>query len=116
MLKLYSGKKPACMIFGGETTVSLNEHPGKGGRSQELALSVLQELKETPGIYLLSAGSDGIDGVGGAAGAVISAETYQRSQELELSIQSYLNNHDSHHFHETMRITHYHRIFGNECR
>jgi len=100
MLKLYSGDKPACMIFGGETTVSLNEHPGKGGRSQELALSVLQELKDTPGLYLLSAGSDGIDGVGGAAGALIRTDTYHKSQELGLSIQEYLAKHDSYHFHE----------------
>lgn len=100
MLKLYSGEKPACMIFGGETTVTLNDNPGLGGRAQELALSVLQELKDTPGIYLLSAGSDGMDGAGGAAGAIISAETHHKSQELGLSIEKYLEEHDSYHFHE----------------
>ena len=101
MLRLYNGEKPVCMIFGGETTVTLNDKPGFGGRSQELALSVLNELKDMPGITLLSAGSDGMDGVGGAAGAVISSDTYQKAQALGLSIQDYLDHHDSYHFFDT---------------
>jgi len=100
MLKYYSGQKPTCMIFGGETTVTLNETPGKGGRSQELALSVLSELQDTPGMTLLSAGSDGIDGVGGAAGAIVDTDTYKTARSLSLSIPKHLENHDSFHFHK----------------
>jgi len=100
MLKHYSGPKPTCMIFGGETTVTLNDHPGKGGRSQELALSVLEELKNTPGLSILSAGSDGIDGVGGAAGAIVDADTFKTANSLGLSIEAYLDKHDSYHFHK----------------
>lgn len=100
MIKLYSGAKPACMLFGGETTVTLNEKPGKGGRSQELALSVLDEIQDTHGITLLSAGSDGMDGVGGAAGAIVDADTYKKAQALSLSIPDYLQQHDSYHFHK----------------
>jgi hydroxypyruvate reductase/glycerate 2-kinase len=100
MIKLYTGPKPICMIFGGETTVTLNKNPGKGGRSQELALSVLAELQDTPGITLLSAGSDGMDGVGGATGAIVSAHTYKKAQELNLCIEKYLEKHDSYHFHK----------------
>ncbi len=100
MLKHYSGPKPTCMLFGGETTVTLNKNPGKGGRSQELALTVLSELQDTPGITLLSAGSDGIDGVGGAAGAIVNTDTYKAANYLGLSIQEYLEKHDSYHFHK----------------
>jgi hydroxypyruvate reductase/glycerate 2-kinase len=100
MIRLYEGETPVCMIFGGECTVTLNEQPGLGGRSQELALSALEELKDKPGIYLLAAGSDGIDGVGGAAGAIVSSNTYQKAEQLGLSIQSYLDKHDSYHFHQ----------------
>ena len=101
MIKLYTGPKPTCMLFGGETTVTLNKNPGKGGRSQELALSVLAELQNTPGITLLSAGSDGIDGVGGAAGAIVDQGIYQKAISLGLSIEEYLVQHDSYHFHKT---------------
>jgi glycerate 2-kinase len=100
MLKHYKGHRPVCMIFGGETTVTLNEKPGLGGRSQELALSVLQELRDTPNIHLLSAGSDGMDGVGGAAGAVVDKDVYKKACSLGLSIQDYLDKHDSYHFHK----------------
>ena len=100
MLRLYSGKTPVCMIFGGETTVTLNDKPGKGGRAQELALSVLRELKDSSGIFVLSSGSDGMDGVGGGAGAIVSAETYKNSIKLKLSIEDHLHSHDSYHFHE----------------
>ncbi|MEA2077313.1 MAG: DUF4147 domain-containing protein [Candidatus Marinimicrobia bacterium] len=100
MLKYYSGPRPTCMIFGGETTVTLNDDPGKGGRAQELALSVLEELKDMPEISILSAGSDGMDGIGGAAGAIVNAHTYKKAESLDLSIQDYLDKHDSYHFHK----------------
>ena len=100
MLKLYTGDKPVCMIFGGETTVTLNDHPGLGGRAQELALTALSDLKNIPNITLLSTGSDGMDGVGGAAGAVVSNETYKKALKLGLSMEEHLKNHDSYHFHQ----------------
>ncbi len=100
MLKYYSGPKPTCMLFGGETTVTLNKNPGKGGRSQELDLTVLSELQDTPGITLLSAGSDGIDGIGDASGAIVDADTFKTANSLGLSIQEYLEKHDSYHFHK----------------
>ena len=100
MIKFYSGPKPVCMIFGGETTVTLNASPGQGGRSQELALSALEVLKDMKGVTLLAAGSDGMDGVGGAAGAIVNAETYRKALELGLSIPEYLDRHDSYHFHD----------------
>jgi len=100
MLKYYSGPKPTCMLFGGETTVTLCENPGKGGRSQELALSILAELQDTPDITLLSAGSDGIDGMSNASGAIVDADTFKTADSLGLSIQEYLEKHDSYHFHK----------------
>lgn len=98
MIRHYKSEKPACLIFGGETTVTLNSTSGKGGRSQELALSVLCELQDTCNYALLSAGSDGIDGVGGAAGVIINQTTYIKAQELGLSTIEYLAKHDSYHF------------------
>ncbi|MFA6618617.1 MAG: DUF4147 domain-containing protein [Candidatus Neomarinimicrobiota bacterium] len=98
MIKIYKSSKPVCLIFGGENTVSLNTSPGQGGRAQELALSVLNELQDTCEYALLAAGSDGIDGVGGAAGAIVDQDTFLKAQELDLSPSDYLKVHDSYNF------------------
>src|SRR6202022_807473 len=42
-------KKPACLIFGGETTVTVTGS-GKGGRNAELALSFSMEIMRHPRI------------------------------------------------------------------
>jgi glycerate 2-kinase len=67
-----------CLIFGGETTVTLRGK-GKGGRNQELALRVAMAM---PGLgrewVLLSGGTDGRDGPTEAAGGVVDAGTVKR--------------------------------------
>ncbi len=90
-------KKPVCLLFGGETTVTVKGN-GKGGRNQELCLSALNEIKDTENLYLLSGGTDGIDGNSDAAGAVIDKTSYEKSLEKGLSIDKYLENNDSYHF------------------
>ncbi|CAI2349533.1 unnamed protein product [Caenorhabditis sp. 36 PRJEB53466] len=65
---------PIALLFGGETTVKLAAHPGKGGRNQEMVLACFDALKsQTPAhqFVFLSAGSDGQDGPTDAAGAII---------------------------------------------
>ena len=96
-------KKPACIIVGGETVVTLHGS-GKGGRNQEMALSFLAELAKNGGkdhgIYFLSASTDGTDGPTDAAGAFASDQIFQISRQIGLSIGSYLQNNDSYHFFE----------------
>jgi hydroxypyruvate reductase/glycerate 2-kinase len=89
--------RPVCLLFGGETTVTLRGS-GRGGRNQEMCLAALQEIKNRSGMTFLSAGTDGIDGNSDAAGAVIDCGTYERSQALSLNPDGYLNNNDSHTF------------------
>ncbi len=66
-----------CVIWGGETTVTLGEDPGLGGRCQELALAAAATLAGTAGITLLAAGTDGRDGPTDAAGAIVDGSTWQ---------------------------------------
>ncbi|MBN2781226.1 MAG: DUF4147 domain-containing protein [Candidatus Marinimicrobia bacterium] len=99
MIRNYRGPKPACLLFGGETTVTLSGDHGEGGRSQELALAAVSLLKDLPGTCLLAAGSDGIDGTGEAAGAVVDSGTYGLALSLGLSPEPYLVRHDSAAFH-----------------
>ena len=67
-----------CRIHGGETTVSLGDAPGTGGRCQELALAAARELAGRPVAALLAAGTDGRDGPTDAAGAVVDGATWAR--------------------------------------
>jgi len=90
LLELFPKKSKSCLIFGGETTVTLTGK-GKGGRSMEL---VLQILKETIGqnMTIASIGTDGIDGNTDAAGAIAS------SNNSFNDIDSFLQNNDSYSF------------------
>ena len=67
-------KPPACLLTGGETTVTLRGS-GKGGRNQEFALAFSMAVSGMPGITILSGGTDGTDGPTDAAGAVVNGTT-----------------------------------------
>ncbi|HUX21384.1 MAG TPA: glycerate kinase [Spirochaetia bacterium] len=96
-----AARRPACIIGGGETTVTVSG-AGKGGRNQELALAFLHGLslrgKGTEGIYFLSAGTDGNDGPTDAAGAFACNQAIERAAARKLPIQDYLVGNDSYTF------------------
>ncbi len=78
-------EKPACVLAGGETTVTLRGN-GLGGRNQEMALAVLAEIATNPGDYrgvtFLSVGTDGNDGPTDAAGGWASGEILRTAGDL----------------------------------
>lgn len=88
---------PACLLLGGETTVTLGPSVGKGGRNQEFVLSALHELRpeELAGVTLLSGGTDGEDGPTDAAGAVVDAATAAAIRQRGWSIAQALQRHDA---------------------
>jgi hydroxypyruvate reductase/glycerate 2-kinase len=65
------GARHACIVSGGETTVTLPLDAGLGGRNQEFALAFARALGRdgARGATLLAAGTDGEDGPTDAAGA-----------------------------------------------
>ena len=93
--------KPACVVAGGETTVTL-KGGGKGGRNQEMALAFLAELAREAdggaGIHFLSASTDGSDGPTDAAGAFASAQVVAEARAAGLSIPASLAANDSYTF------------------
>lgn len=93
--------RPACIISGGETTVTLRGD-GKGGRNQELALSAALHLDGWPAITLLSGGTDGTDGPTDAAGALVDGETLSRAQTKDLQARAFLDRNDSYHFFQAL--------------
>ncbi|HHB90464.1 MAG TPA: glycerate kinase [Anaerolineae bacterium] len=88
---------PACLILGGETTVTLRGD-GKGGRNQELALAAgiaLAQIPEADPILIISLGTDGTDGPTDAAGGLADATTVARGRALGLDAQAYLAQNNS---------------------
>jgi glycerate 2-kinase len=92
---------PACVISGGETTVTLRGN-GLGGRNQEFVLAAAIDMAGVPDVVILSAGTDGTDGPTDAAGAVGDGETVRRAMTLALQPQTFLKNNDSYRFFEKL--------------
>lgn len=93
--------RPACIILGGETTVTLHGN-GQGGRNQEIALASVYDLAGIEDIALITLATDGGDGPTDAAGAVVTGETFLRAQKLGMDPQKYLRNNDSYNFFKTL--------------
>ena len=89
--------RPALLVAGGETTVTLRGD-GQGGRNQELALGAVEGLAGLPGALVIALATDGGDGPTDAAGAVASGETFARAREQGLSPIAYLQRNDAYHF------------------
>lgn len=85
-------------IWGGETTVSLPENPGIGGRNQQLALAAAIALDGHDDCWLLSAGTDGQDGSSEYAGAIINGHTIIRGRRSGLSPEDCLHKADAERF------------------
>jgi glycerate 2-kinase len=73
-------KPPACIVSGGETTVTLRGK-GKGGRNQEFALAAAVGIAGLKNVLIFSAGTDGSDGPTDAAGAQADGLTLDRGPE-----------------------------------
>jgi len=90
-------KKPAGIVLGGETTVTVTGE-GLGGRNQEIALAAALKLNRTEGAVIASLSTDGVDGPTDAAGAIADGETLKRAAEMRLNPEEFLANNDSYNF------------------
>jgi len=89
--------RPACVISGGETTVTIRGK-GLGGRNQEFVLAAAIEIDGLEGVVILSGGTDGTDGPTDAAGALADGETVRRAKAQGLDAEHHLRENDSYHF------------------
>jgi hydroxypyruvate reductase len=91
-------QRPACLLAGGETTVTLRGR-GKGGRNQEFALASALELAGWDGVVILSGGTDGTDGPTDVAGAVVDGYTCKRAEKrFKIDAKDYLQKNNSYSF------------------
>jgi glycerate 2-kinase len=97
---IFSGNplpRPACIISGGETTVTVKGH-GRGGRNQEFALAGALEINGLEKVVLLSGGTDGTDGPTDASGAVADHTTVRRARAAGLDPKAHLEKNDAYPF------------------
>ena len=91
---------PACIISGGETTVTIRGD-GLGGRNQEFCLAACMDLVELPPrVVILSGGTDGNDGPTDAAGALADPFTVTRGKDAGMEAAEFLKRNDAYHFFE----------------
>jgi glycerate 2-kinase len=93
--------RPACVLSGGETTVTIRGK-GKGGRNQEFSLSAAMDIDGVENVVVLSAGTDGTDGPTDAAGALSDGSTLTRARELGMDPVHFLRENDSYHFFQAL--------------
>jgi glycerate 2-kinase len=90
-------RPPACLITGGETTVTI-KGGGLGGRNQEFVLAAAIDIAGLPNVVVFSAGTDGTDGPTDAAGAIADGDTLRRNPEA----QRFLDANDSYRYFESL--------------
>jgi hydroxypyruvate reductase len=92
-----AGGWPACLIVGGETTVTVRG-AGRGGRNQEAALAAALVIDGLPNVVISTFATDGVDGPTDAAGAIVTGDTLARARALGLDPQKHLDDNDSYSF------------------
>ena len=93
--------EPPCVILsGGETTVTVRNSSGRGGRAGEFLLGAALALDGEPGVYVLAADTDGIDGIDDNAGAVVTPDTLARGRAAGLEARAALDTNDARPFFE----------------
>jgi glycerate 2-kinase len=91
-------RKPCVLLSGGETTVTVRDKSGRGGRATEFLLGCAIALQGEPRVHVLAADTDGIDGVQDNAGALVTPDTLQRAAALGLSGRDLLERNDCYGF------------------
>ncbi|WP_309084712.1 glycerate kinase [Chelativorans sp.] len=87
--------RPVLMLSGGETTVTIRQKGGRGGRNTEFLLSLALAIDGVPGIAAFAADTDGIDGSESSAGAFADHTTAVRLREAGHDPKALLAAHES---------------------
>lgn len=93
--------RPACVISGGETTVTIHGK-GLGGRNQEFVLAAAIDIAGLKDVVVLSAGTDGTDGPTDAAGAIADGMSIERAENMGMNADHFLQENDSYHFFQSL--------------
>ena len=86
---------PAVILSGGETTVEIQDNPGRGGRNTEFLLSFAVSIENELNITALAADTDGIDGSENNAGAFCDGFTASKMRQKGCDPRLHLAKHDA---------------------
>jgi len=90
--------RPCVLLSGGETTVTLRNTSGRGGRNVEFLLALACALADTPGVYALAGDTDGVDGIEEIAGAILTPDSLTRAWAQGMNPRQFLDRNDAHTF------------------
>lgn len=88
-------RKPVLLLSGGETTVTIRQKGGKGGRNSEFLLAFALATNGVPGIHAFAADTDGIDGSEDNAGAFADSASATRMRAAGLDPRAALARNDA---------------------
>lgn len=91
-------RMPIAVVWGGETTVTVGDASGVGGRNQEFVLAAskrLSGMEDGRGTAVFSFATDGVDGPTDASGAFATSRTWKALAGAGVDPQAMLDNHDS---------------------
>ncbi len=93
-LRIAGADHPACVVAGGETTVTVSGS-GTGGRCQEFVLAAAPRIAGRRNVVLAAFGTDGTDGPTDAAGAMVDGTTSARAEAAGLDPRRALDDNDA---------------------
>jgi glycerate 2-kinase len=93
-----STSAPLALLSGGETTVTVRNPAGRGGRNSTYLLALATALGENRAVWALACDTDGIDGTEDNAGAVSTPDTLLRARESGLDAEGCLHDNRSYDF------------------
>ena len=94
-------ERPAVLLSGGETTVTVRGS-GRGGRNAEFLLALAVALDGMPGVHAIACDTDGIDGTEDNAGAYLGPDSLSRADDLRIDAKERLANNDGYGFFEAL--------------
>ncbi|HPO18616.1 MAG TPA: glycerate kinase [Rubrivivax sp.] len=94
--------RPCVIVSGGETTVTVKNKGGRGGRAGEFVLGCAIALQGQPGVHVLAADTDGIDGIEDNAGAIATPDTLARAAAAGHKPAEYLDGNDAYRFFDAL--------------
>lgn len=86
---------PLALLSGGETTVTVRNPSGHGGRNAEYLLALGLAMPRADNFWAIACDTDGIDGTEDNAGAIWTPDTLARSIELGLNAEDMLRSNNA---------------------
>jgi len=88
-------RKPVLLLSGGETTVTIRQKGGKGGRNAEFLLAFALAVDGVEGVHAFAADTDGIDGSQDNAGAFADFTSVARMRAAGVDPKAALSRNDA---------------------